>query len=431
MTVVIQRTLRFRDLQVTRRILVLLIAAGGLLAQQYEFNDAHFHLTNYIQEGTDIHKFLEIMGSGTGRVAIFGIPLQQQWSFRVDADNAPTYYLNTDAPLYYYSFTDAFIAMAYKSLPPEQRARLDPMITGFNPTDMYAADHIRRVLKTFPGVFTGIGEFSIHKEFVSAKVAGGVASLQDPALDRILDFAGEAGLLVLIHNDIDVPFAKEDSTPAYLSQAKAVFKRHPQTTIIWAHTGMGRVVRPVKNHAAMIADILRDPDFNHVYFDISWDEVAKYIVSSPEATRITADLVNRYPDRFLFGTDEVAPSDRAKYVRVYEIYKPLWNLLTPDASRKVRLDNYERLFDQARLKVRAWESAHVSIGDRRWNPSYCPFIEHCPYRGHSRAGSVLPGTHLSGGSSGHRQISCLGCAKLPRSVPDGLPSAFLEPERIQ
>ena len=55
------------------------------------------------------------------------------------------------------------------------------MITNFNPTDMYAADHIRRVLQTFPGVFGGIGEFSIHKEFVSAKIAGEVASLQDPA----------------------------------------------------------------------------------------------------------------------------------------------------------------------------------------------------------------------------------------------------------
>jgi hypothetical protein len=113
------------------------------------------------------------MGTKVGRVALFGIPLQQEWSYRVDGDNAPTYYLNSDAPLYYYSFTDAFIAMAYKSLPKEQQARFDPMITGFNPTDMYAADHVRRVLKTFPGVFSGIGEFSIHKEFVSAKVAGG------------------------------------------------------------------------------------------------------------------------------------------------------------------------------------------------------------------------------------------------------------------
>src|SRR6266403_1744808 len=167
-------------------------------ANQPEINDAHLHLTNYIQKGTDIHDFLAIMGTRVGRVALFGIPLQQQWSYQNSGDFAPTYYLQTDAPLYYYSFIDAYIAMAYKSLSKEEQARLDPMITGFNPTDMYAADHIRRVLQTVPGVFTGIGEFTIHKEFVSAKVAGEVASLQDPALDRILDFATEAGLVVLI-----------------------------------------------------------------------------------------------------------------------------------------------------------------------------------------------------------------------------------------
>ena len=342
--------------------IALLINTRPIDAQTsgYEFNDSHFHLTNYIQEGTNIHDFLNIMGSKVGRVALFGIPLQQQWSYRVDGEHAPTYYLNTDAPLYYYSFTDAWIAMAYKSLNAEERAHLDPMITGFNPTDMYAADHIRRVLQTFPGVFTGIGEFSIHKEFVSSKVAGGVASLQDPALDRILDFAGEVGLVVLIHNDMDVPFAKEGSKPAYLDQAKAVFKRHPNATIIWAHTGMGRVVRPIKNHAANLADILGDPAFRHVNFDISWDEVAKYVISSPAATQVTADLINRYPDRFLFGTDEVAPKDWRTYARVFYQYGPLWNLLDKETSLKVRRGNYERIFDEGRRKVRSWESTHVS-----------------------------------------------------------------------
>jgi hypothetical protein len=136
----------------------------------YEFNDSHFHLTNNIQEGPTIHEFLSMMGTKTGRVALFGVPLQQQWSYRTDEDRAPTYYLHSDAPLYYYSFTDASIAMAYKSLTKEQQSRFDPMITGFNPADMYATDHIRRVLQTFPGVFTGIGEFTVHKEFVSAKV---------------------------------------------------------------------------------------------------------------------------------------------------------------------------------------------------------------------------------------------------------------------
>src|SRR5262249_24505561 len=160
-----------------------------------------------------------------------------------------------------------------KSLSRDEQVRFDPMITGFNPTDMYAVDHIRRVLQTFPGVFSGIGEFSIHKEFVSAKIAGGVASLQDPALDRILDFAAEAGLVVLLHNDIDVPFPKEGTPPSYLEETKALFRRHPNTTIIWAHIGMGRIVRPIKNQAAILEEMLEDPAFNNVYFDISWSEV--------------------------------------------------------------------------------------------------------------------------------------------------------------
>src|SRR5256885_1668098 len=199
-----------------------LASAGGGADTTYEFNDSHFHLTNYIQRGTELRDFLSIMGKRVGHTALFGIPLQQEWSVRVDGEKAPTYYLNTDAPLYYYSFTDAQIAMAYKALPPDQQARFDPMITGFNPADMYAADHIRRVLMIFPGVFTGIGEFTIHKEFVSAKVAGGVASLLDPALDSILALAGEVGLLVVIHNDVDVPFAKPGSQPAYLEQMRAL-----------------------------------------------------------------------------------------------------------------------------------------------------------------------------------------------------------------
>ena len=92
-------------------IVFILIAVGATPVQaqneNYELNDSHFHLTNYIQEGTALQEFVRIMGDKVGRVALFGIPLQQQWSYRVDGDRAPTYYLNSDAPLYFYSFTDA------------------------------------------------------------------------------------------------------------------------------------------------------------------------------------------------------------------------------------------------------------------------------------------------------------------------------------
>lgn len=341
---------------------LFLLAALPLHAQnatpQYEMNDDHLHLTNYVQKGIDMHQLVQLMGDRVGRTAVFGIPLQQQWSFRNDGDRAPDYYLATDSPLYYYSFTDAYIAMQYRSLSKQEQQRLDPMITGFDPADMYAADHIRRVLQTFPGVFSGIGEFTIHKEFVSGKISGEVASLQDPALDRILDLAGEVGLVVILHNDLDTPFSKAGKPPAYLEQMKALLRRHPKTTIIWAHTGMGRIVRPVQGHAGIIESLLKDPAFDHVYFDVSWNEVAKYFVSSPEATKIAAALINGHPDRFIFGTDEVAPPDQRQYLRIYDQYATLFTLLTPETKRKLLKSNYERLFDRARTSVRAWEKAN-------------------------------------------------------------------------
>jgi hypothetical protein len=354
---------------------VFVSSAGAAPAQSgADFNDSHFHLTNYIQRGPDAAAFLKIMGARVGRSTLFGIPLQQTWSYGNSGAYAPTYYLETDAPLYYYSFTDAVIATQYRALPKDAQARFDPMITGFNPADMYAADHIRRVLAIFPGVFSGIGEFSIHKEFVSSKVAGEVASLTNPALDSILSFAAEAGLVVLIHNDVDRPFAKAGEEPIYLTQMKALLERHPRTTIIWAHMGLGRVVHPAQHQGTggaerpdrdpkqveIVESILADPKYNNVYFDISWDEVAKYIVATPQTVRAAAAVINRFPDRFLFGTDVVAPTDAKMYFGVFDLYAPLWKALTPEASEKVRKGNYVRLFDEARRKVRAWEASHAA-----------------------------------------------------------------------
>ena len=174
-----------------------------------------------------------------------------------------------------------------------------------------------------------------------------------------MDFAGEVGLVVLMHNDVDMPFPKPGQEPYQVVQLRDLYARHPKTTIIWAHIGLGRVVHPVKDQLGIIERALSSPALKHVHVDISWDEVAKYLVSSPDAIKAVAALINRYPDRFVFGTDEVAPSDQAKYLKVYTQYAPLFAQLTPEASAKVRKGNYERLFDEARRKVRAWEKANV------------------------------------------------------------------------
>ena len=323
----------------------------------YDFHDAHIHLTNYIQRGTDVHHFVDMMGTTIGRATLFCIPLQQPWAWGSIGDYAPTHYLQTAAPLYYYSFTDAFIATAFRSLEPAHQARLDPMITGFNPADLYAAEQIRRVLLTFPGVFSGIGELTIHKDFVSSVVAGRPVPPVNRALDRIFEFAGEAGLVVILHNDTDTSFPTPDHEPFAVVQLKELFRRHPRTTIIWGHVGVGRIVRPLQDQVRLVERALSQIELSRLYFDISGDEVAKYAVATPENAARMADVINRYPDRFLFGTGAVAPRNLEAINAVFHLYDPLWKLLTPEASHKVRLGNYERLFDQARRDVRRWEAA--------------------------------------------------------------------------
>ena len=294
-------------------------------------------------------------------MALFGIPLQQTWSYGNTGDFAPTYYLQTDAPLYYYSFTDAFIAMAYRSLPPADRARFDPMITGFNPADMYAAEHIKRVLQTFPGVFSGIGEFTIHKEFVSSKIAGETASLTNPALDAILEFAGEVGLVVILHNDVDLPFPKPGQEPYQSAQLGALLRRHPQDI---DHLGPLRpgADRPAGEGPALAGDpgprrscprprrhrplLGRDGQ-------VPGGDARRR--SRPPPTSSTAT-----PTASCSAPTRSRPPTQAGYLKVYDMYAPLFAKLTPEASEKVRKGNYERLFDEARRKVRAWEKANVA-----------------------------------------------------------------------
>jgi hypothetical protein len=109
----------------------------------------------------------------------------------------------------------------------------------------------------------------------------------------------------------------------------------------------------------LVESMLTDSALSHVNFDISWDEVAKYAVATPESIARVSAMLNRYPTRFLFGTDTVAPASPAPYYAVFDIWAPVWKQLTPEASFNVRKGNYERMFNEGRRRVREWERAHA------------------------------------------------------------------------
>jgi hypothetical protein len=375
--------------------------------------DSHFHIANYAMQGIPLRTLIDkYMGDRVARSVVFALPLQQKWDpFEHYAQDRmpPNYYLGPKAGMYYYSFIDAMVAMEYLRLPAADRARLDPMIVGFNPMDRYGVNHIKRMLLLFPGVFTGIGEFSVHKELVGDKISddrirsnippggeippdvsdSGRNTLYNRSLKTIFDFAAEAGLIVSLHSDIYPAGVTFDGKGVslypdapYTAGMKELCKGSPGAVVYWAHTGLGRFVRPTKDHLKRVADILDSCPNWHT--DLSWDLMQEYIVK-PDTGMPTLDewarFITRYQNRILWGSDTVIFTRNkidssgnvelgkempvADYRAVMDILKPLWDRVGPEVAQKVRVSNHVRLFDAARAKVRVWEAAHS--GDNVWN----------------------------------------------------------------
>jgi hypothetical protein len=88
--------------------------------------------------------------------------------------------------------------------------------------------------------------------------------------------------------------------------------------------------------------------------------------------------LDKYQDRILWGSDTVifgrnkfealpgagmtvAPGKlmaAQDYKSVSNILDPVFATLSPQAAAKIKYENYVRVFNGARLKVRAWEQLH-------------------------------------------------------------------------
>ena len=130
--------------------------------------------------------------------------------------------------------------------------------------------------------------------------------------------------------------------------------------MIWAHfMGNGRNVQPYPEHWKYLEDMLADPAFKHVSIYLSWGPViAPYILDTPEHLKMTADLIRKYPNRFIYGSDQGATADWNGVKKSFDVWDPLWKEIGPALTHQVTKENYIRIFDESRRNMRAWERAH-------------------------------------------------------------------------
>ncbi len=318
---------------------VLLGVVGLVWAGDDGWVDAHLHYVDFMQQSDGSGAMLAAMDkAGVEEAWLFGLPVVKKW--QQDAPRRPRYYLGDEAPLYYYSATDDIVAGAVLALPEDQRRRLAPFISGFNPTDMNAARHVEALIQRYPGLWRGIGEGITRHDDLTALTAGETARANHPALMKVYRLAGRYDLPVLLHSNLT---SLREETPIYLGELEDALKSNPDTRFVLAHAGTSGGVEERQAPLATLNEIIRVllERYDNLYVDLSWSVREHYLIEDGEPRPAWVALIRDHPDRFVLGSDVVGHFDSIG--EILGEYRPLLDALPDPVAAKLKADNARAL----------------------------------------------------------------------------------------
>ena len=304
---------------------------------RYDIVDSHLHYTDFRQKTDGLPALMQAMDkAGVSECVLFGTAMSKQWSEGVREE--PTYYLSDPSPCYYYSGTDFLLLEDLSRQPKEVRDRVLPFVCGFNPNDRFAVDQIDRLMELYPNTIRGIGELMGRHDDLTSLTYGPAPHVDHPAFLAIYDYAAEKGLPVLVHHNITKPHMRE---VLHLHELERALAHNRDCKIIWAHIGISRYVMVPGLPAIANRLLAQNPN---LWIDISW-VVYDYcfLEECPEGINVDTtldnwvELLERWPDRFLLGTDIVGHWDG--YPACVEKYYKLLDRLSPECAHAVCHDN--------------------------------------------------------------------------------------------
>ena len=316
---------------------LLMLPLAAAHARDYIYSDAHLHYVDFFQETQGMQALLEAMDDNRIEQAmISGIPVAKKW--HEDEPKRPRYYAGDDAGAYWYSATDVLVAAAVKQLPVEQRRRLHPFLSGFNPNDKNSAAHIQRMLDLDPGLWQGIGEVFTRHDDLTALIDGDTPRANNEAMAKVYRLAAKHDLPVMLHSNIT---SKRERNPLYLAEIEEPLGQHPQTRFIWAHAGTSAEIHRHQERLEFLLPTLERllERYPNLYIDLSWSLLTPYLLDEQGTPRREwLRLVERYAERFMLGSDVVGRFD--KLGRELHGFDGFLDALPAEVARKVAHDNF-------------------------------------------------------------------------------------------
>ena len=297
--------------------------------------DAHLHYVDFIQDSDGMPALLRAMDDGRVKKAVvFGLPLKKKWD--ASEKKPPHYYLDDNSRCYYFHQTDEIVAEGYRRLPAAARARLAPLLCGFNATDRYAYRDAERMLEKYP-FWRGVGEILCRHDDLTNLTNEETARVNHPALHDIYELCARRGLPVLLHqNSTSVSIHDEYE---HLYELEEMLEKYPGTQFVWAHCGISRRVFHKKYHE-MVGSML--DRFSNLRVDISWIVYDDVICDYLQPKKHWLEAILGHPDRFCLGSDLCGHFEHLG--RTMARYNGLLRDLPPKARRMVASENAEALW---------------------------------------------------------------------------------------
>lgn len=115
---------------------------------------------------------------------------------------------------------------------------------------------------------------------------------------------------IAIHSDLG-----NDKEPMkYVPLMEEVLRRYPNNRIVWMHLGLSKelTVIDARQHIALLESYLRR--YPNLSYDISWRVLYDQVFKDPGKRDLYVAFMNRWPKRFIPGTDFVAAAGKTEQV---------------------------------------------------------------------------------------------------------------------
>jgi len=262
------------------------------------------------------------------------------------------------------------VADAWLALNDTDRARFAPCFASFDPTDLAAISHVRRLYNKYPKMWRAVGEIMCrHDDLTTMLLGKEIPRVNHPGMDPIYQFCVESGLPALVHHNAD-RVGDNDNTWEYVHEVEDVLKKFPKLKFTWVHAGVSRRCSEPK-HYEMISRLCST--YDNIKIDISWVVWEDVICDGDGVVKPGwVECIQKHHTKFFIGSDNVAQYFPIKDTSINLLasnitkYYQLFEKLTEEAGNNVAYGNAQREYFET-WEVPSGETPHTAYSRM---PSY-------------------------------------------------------------